>query len=148
MKNIKKGFTLIELLVVIAIIGILSGVVLASLNTARQKARNSQRIADVRQVVLALELYYDAQNPNAYPAADPDNHVPDVLFPPGGSLLPLEPLESVSTQAIYKYTKTGSTYCFGVDLEAGTAVPRNNVPACVTSLNTISPATTDYAVAP
>ena len=34
----KKGFTLIELLVVIAIIGILSSVVLASFNTARQKA--------------------------------------------------------------------------------------------------------------
>lgn len=60
-----KGFTLIELLVVIAIIGILASVVLVSLNTARQKARDSRRIADMRTVQLALTLYYDAHN--AYP---------------------------------------------------------------------------------
>lgn len=53
------GFTLIELLVVIAIIGILSSVVLASLNSAREKARDTRRAADIKQVQLALELYYD-----------------------------------------------------------------------------------------
>jgi len=55
-----RGFTLIELLVVIAIIGILSSVVLASLNTARQKGRDARRISDVKQLQLALELYYDS----------------------------------------------------------------------------------------
>ena len=59
MKNF-KGFTLIELLVVIAIIGILSSVVLASLNTARQKGRDARRISDLKQIQLALELYYDS----------------------------------------------------------------------------------------
>lgn len=59
MKREKKGFTLIELLVVIAIIGILATIVLVSLNSARQKARDTRRISDVRQVALALEMYYD-----------------------------------------------------------------------------------------
>ncbi len=55
----KAGFTLIELLVVIAIIGILSSVVLASLNSARAKGRDAKRISDLHNIQLALELYYD-----------------------------------------------------------------------------------------
>lgn len=58
-QSMTKGFTLIELLVVIAIIGILSSVVLASLGVARSKARDATRISDVKNIRLALELYYD-----------------------------------------------------------------------------------------
>lgn len=65
----KKGFTLIELLVVIAIIGVLASIVLASLNNARRKSRDARRITDIKQIQLALELYFDVQNPVAYPAA-------------------------------------------------------------------------------
>lgn len=61
-----KGFTLIELLVVIAIIGLLASIVLVSLNTARQKARDTRRLSDIRQVALALELYTDNNN-GVYP---------------------------------------------------------------------------------
>ncbi len=64
-----RGFTLIELLVVIAIIGLLSSVVLASLNSARQKSRDSRRIADMLQIRTALELYYDTNR--AYPPITP-----------------------------------------------------------------------------
>ncbi|HEY4483033.1 MAG TPA: type II secretion system protein, partial [Candidatus Paceibacterota bacterium] len=68
MKKYSKGFTLIELLVVIAIIGILSSVVLASLNTARVKARDARRISDINSLQLALELYSN-DNSGKYPLA-------------------------------------------------------------------------------
>ena len=54
----KKGFTLIELLVVIAIIGLLSTLAVVALGSARQKARDSKRLSDLKQVQTALELYY------------------------------------------------------------------------------------------
>ena len=54
-----RGFTLIELLVVISIISLLSSVVLTSVNTARAKARDARRKEDLRQLELAIQLYYD-----------------------------------------------------------------------------------------
>jgi general secretion pathway protein G len=63
----KKGFTLIELLVVIAIIGLLSTLAVVALGSAREKARDSKRLSDVKQVQNALELYYNDQN--EYPTA-------------------------------------------------------------------------------
>lgn len=56
-KKNNSGFTLIELLVVIAIVGVLSGVVLQSLNSARAKARNNTRFTQIDQINKALELY-------------------------------------------------------------------------------------------
>jgi prepilin-type N-terminal cleavage/methylation domain-containing protein len=65
MKNYKRGFTLIELLVVIAIIGILSAVVLASLNTARNKGADASIKASMANARAQAELYYD-ENVNSY----------------------------------------------------------------------------------
>ena len=53
----KRGFTLIELLVVIAIIGLLSSIVFASLNSARVKARDAKRLAEISEIKKALELF-------------------------------------------------------------------------------------------
>lgn len=61
MKDTKttKAFTLIELLVVIAIIGILSSVVLAAISSARESARDTRRLQDMRQIQTALEMFYN-----------------------------------------------------------------------------------------
>jgi len=60
MRTMHRGFTMIELLMVIAIIGLLASIVLSTLSTAQAKARDTQRLQDLRQIQTALETYRTA----------------------------------------------------------------------------------------
>jgi prepilin-type N-terminal cleavage/methylation domain-containing protein len=61
----KKGFTLIELLVVIAIIALLSSVIVASLNSARDKARVAKLRADLSGIRKGMALVQTSGGQNA-----------------------------------------------------------------------------------
>lgn len=120
----KRGFTLIELLVVVAIIGMLSSVVLSSLNTARANARDARRLQDLKQIQTAMELYYSANG--TYPCENAGNCSGqsrgangrigegsglDTLLAPYMSSIPVDPLGPGNSTHYYYYD--GAQACGG-----------------------------------
>jgi type II secretion system protein G len=63
-----KGFTLIELLVVIAIVGILSGLIIVSMSSAINAAKDAKIKSDIGTITKAILVY--AANNNSYPSTD------------------------------------------------------------------------------
>jgi prepilin-type N-terminal cleavage/methylation domain-containing protein len=57
-KNKNSGFTLIELLVVISVIGLMSAVIMVSLNSVRAKARDARRVQNVDAIATGVEIYF------------------------------------------------------------------------------------------
>lgn len=142
----KKGFTLIELLVVIAIIGLLSTLAVVALNSARQKARDAKRVADIKQIQTALELYFN--DASTYPSQSATLGVAarDVLCLATGTctpgtncgfvssagacgtnatvymgLVPSNPVPTAAAGGVYDYSSSGgSSYTITFGLEGTT----------------------------
>lgn len=118
-----KGFTLLELLVVIGIIGLLASILVVNLTGARRKARDTKRVADIRNLQSASEDYYGRNG--KYP-----NTLADLVSGAQIPNWPLDPLAPTGTSCTgnsdscywyASYTPTGAlgpqSYHFGASLE-------------------------------
>jgi len=127
-KHHYSAFTLVELLVVIAIIGILSTLSVVVFNNVRAKARDSRRLSDVKQISMALELYYDDTGRYPPPPTPTGTPITGLCLSNSGitstcgtipylQKIPSDPLPNI--HYTYSYLNSGESYRLGFNLEQG-----------------------------
>jgi general secretion pathway protein G len=138
MKKNSYGFTLIELLVVIFIIGVLAGVILPNLMSARERARDAKRKQDLGEIKTALRLYYNDNQ--VYPTG---TAIPAGQFGDEGEYMQDVPVDPVSGSPYgYQQTSNGDGFWLRATLEnAGDADSEDSQASCG-----LTPTPGDYTV--
>jgi len=144
----KKGFTLIEMLIVITIIALLASLILVGMGGARAKARDARRIADLHNVMNALELYY-AKN-GIYPVGTYNSSASWDTFRTvlttaviGVNQVPKDPLNDATRY--YRYGGTTTDYVLGALLEQSDVALNDDIDATVNSIACADPV---YCITP
>ena len=116
MQKAQKGFTLIELLIVVAIIGLLATLAIVSLSSAQERARDTKRVADLKSIQTAVELYFSDNG--SYPAAGATwdggvgTNLADYI-----NTLPTDPQNTGTAVYTYFVNTTDGVYALGAELE-------------------------------
>ncbi|OGG48299.1 hypothetical protein A3G63_03580 [Candidatus Kaiserbacteria bacterium RIFCSPLOWO2_12_FULL_52_8] len=147
-KNRSQGFTLIELLVVIAIIGVLSAVVLASMNTARSKGQDAAIQSDITGIKTQAEIYRtDNSMYSSGLAADTTGcTTADTLFADATIAKQIAAADEVNGTAgvvTCNVSEDGTAYAVAAQLVANTSAY-----FCVDSTGTATTTTTALATSP
>lgn len=116
----RRGFTLIELLIVISIIGVLATIGLTALTGAQRSARDAKRIGVVREIITALESYYNANGKypqtSGFVNSGPGCWIPDDFCPTYMNPVPSDPTNSGTL--VISYSSAGlSRYQIDYTLE-------------------------------
>ena len=146
----QRGFTLLELLVVIGIIGLLASILVVNLTSTRRRARDTKRVADVRNLQTASEDYYGKNG--MYPAT-----IASLVTGLQISVWPLDPLAPSGTACTANsdlcywyatYTPSGAlgpqSYHIGTSLEDQGGMILNQDRDCVSTAGTSCPYNSAY----
>ncbi len=128
------GFTLIELLVVIAIIAVLAAMLFPVLSNARERARTSSCLSNLKQLGNGFTLYTD-DNGGRYPAAQRLTNTPGIpavsvpedwegsQYAPNADAFSLERQAFPERGQIYKYVRNKAVYLCPTDKNVAPSAP-------------------------